>query len=68
MEVLRKENFENFGFDWLCMEEGRQPGVPRRKVGIHNAGYRRIAIFRGGHLLVYRPAAEKFWFVNFVSS
>lgn len=66
--ALRKEQFEDFAFDWLCMMEGRDAEVQSKGKGVHDAAYNRIASLRREEERVYRPAAGNFAFVDFASS
>eukprot|EP00178_Gracilaria_changii_P015119 TRINITY_DN423_c0_g1_i2.p1 TRINITY_DN423_c0_g1~~TRINITY_DN423_c0_g1_i2.p1 ORF type:complete len:327 (+),score=47.19 TRINITY_DN423_c0_g1_i2:855-1835(+) len=68
VEALRKEKFEDFAFDWVCMREGRHAEVHHGGTGTHDAAYLRIASLRREDMRLYRPVAENFAFVDFATS
>lgn len=68
IEELRKDNFEEFAFDWLCAKTHRKPEIQERRGRLEETGYRRIALLQGREMLVFRPASERFPLVDFVLS
>lgn len=65
---LRKENFENFDFDWLCETEGRQPEVQYFAEGDQTTALRIIASMNGEELRAFRPNAHNFPLIYFATS
>ena len=67
--ALRKENFENFAYDWLCRTQDRLAEVQYdREEKLKNEAYKRIASLRSCDRRVYRPGAENFTFIDFATS
>lgn len=69
IEALRKKDFEDFAFDWVCATEGRLPEIQYDDEDqITESAYQRIASLRDCEQRIYRPASEIFPMVDFATS
>ena len=67
--ALRKENFEDFSFDWICATGERLPEIQYdHGHGVTASAFKRICSLRGCELRAYRPVAEKFPFIDFATN